>query len=198
MDRQSSNQDVELPQPDGREIFDDSIVQRWPLLSSDAEAQWDDAQLREDFLTRFYAMHRLTALFQGDWSRGAVVGFHSREKFLLLAHDEATYRQLGPLVAKVKHFPRDEFAKRYQRWFAHGLMRPATVGRHCNVLEHLIGFFRNELTPEERTALRKQIQNYRRGSTPRSVPTQHILRHAQQQRIEYLCDQTYLQPYGDR
>ena len=46
----------------------------------------------------------------------------------------------------------------------------ATRGRHVNVLAHLAGFFKRQLTGDERAELAEVIAEYRRGLVPLVVP----------------------------
>ena len=51
------------------------------------------------------AARRWQRLARRRRSISTLVDFHTRHKFLLLAHSERHYRKLGRIVAEVKHFP---------------------------------------------------------------------------------------------
>ena len=58
-----------------------------------------DAVLRENFVERVFVYHRWQSLCRGRPGAGELVDFHTRHKFIVLAHDEPAYRELGRLVA---------------------------------------------------------------------------------------------------
>jgi uncharacterized protein YbgA (DUF1722 family) len=75
---------------------------------------------------------------------------------------------------------------------------PATRGRHANVLQHVLGYFRDLLPPEDRIELADAIADYGRGLVPLVVPLtlvrHHVRHHAGKPGIDWLAAQTYLDP----
>jgi hypothetical protein len=71
----------------------------------------------------------------------------------------------------------------------------ATRGRHVNVLEHLAGFFKPQLTGDERAELAEVIAEYRRGLVPLVVPITLLKHHLRRLNIAYLAEQVYLAPH---
>ncbi|MCK9372367.1 MAG: YbgA family protein [Sulfuricurvum sp.] len=64
-----------------------------------------------------------------------------------------------------------------------------------NVLEHLAGFFKNELSKSEKETLHTQIDDYASKIIPLIVPVSTIHLYAKKYNTEYLLDQTFLIPY---
>lgn len=181
-----------VPSRDGRGLFARAVVERWPLLPVEEDGRLNDPQLRESFLHRVFAYHRAQSLFASAWSLGDLVRFHTREKMLLLAHDPATYRRLGTLVAGAKWRPRDEIAEEYLAGFMGGLSRVATAGSHFNALEHVVGFFKRLLGPAEKRELLQLMDDFRRRFVPLAVPLTLVRHYVASFQIAYLRDQTYL------
>jgi uncharacterized protein YbgA (DUF1722 family) len=71
----------------------------------------------------------------------------------------------------------------------------ATRGRHVNVLEHLAGFFKRQLTGDERAELAEVIAEYRRGLVPLVVPITLLKHHVRRLNVAYLAEQVYLAPH---
>lgn len=181
-----------VPSRDGRGLFAAAVVERWPLLPVEEDGRLNDPQLRESFLHRVFAYHRARSLFASAWTLGDLVRFHTREKMLLLAHDPATYRRLGALVAGAKGRPRDEIAEDYLAGFMGGLSRVATAGSHFNALEHVVGFFKRLLGPAEKRELLQLMDDFRRRFVPLAVPLTLVRHYVTSFQIAYLRDQTYL------
>jgi uncharacterized protein YbbK (DUF523 family)/uncharacterized protein YbgA (DUF1722 family) len=184
-----------VPARTGRGAFAEVLMRRLPLLPVEEEGRLRDPALRENFLERVLAYRRVRDLFAGRWNLGHLVGFHAREKLLVLAHDPGAHRKLGAVVARAKGAPRDDIARAYAEAFLRALARPATRGRHASVLRRVAGHLEEPATPDERQALREAIAEYRRGHVHLVVPVtlaRHLVR---RHRIECLARQRYLDPH---
>jgi uncharacterized protein YbgA (DUF1722 family) len=184
-----------VPARDGRGAFAAVLLERLPLLPVEEEGRLHDAALRENFIERVFAYHRVRAHFAGRWTLGDLVRFHAREKLLLLAHDPEAYRKLGRVVARAKGVPRRVLADDYTKRYMEALARPATRGRHANVLQHMAGYFQELAAPGERRELQETIEDYRRGLVPLVVPVTLVKHHVRRHAIEYLAGQRYLDPH---
>ena len=142
-----------------------------------------------------YLASRLTALFATRWSMGTVVRFHTAHKLTLMAHMPEAYQRLGRLVASGKSMTRREFQDRYSSEFMTALQAIATPRRQANVLQHMLGYFRQALDRESRAELLALIQDYGRGRVPLVVPLTLFAHHIRRCGVPYLADQVYLQPH---
>jgi uncharacterized protein YbgA (DUF1722 family)/uncharacterized protein YbbK (DUF523 family) len=181
------------PSRDGRGLFAARFMERFPLLPAEEEGRLNDPALRRSFVVRLYGGRRVRDLFCGRWSRASVVDFHSAEKLLLLAHEPEAYRDLGRWVARIKDVPRREFAAGYSVRFMAGLSRPATRGRHVNVLQHAAGYFK-DAADGDRSELREAIDDYRRGVASLETPMTLLRHHVRRSELPWLRVQTYFDP----
>jgi uncharacterized protein YbgA (DUF1722 family)/uncharacterized protein YbbK (DUF523 family) len=180
---------------DGRGLFAEALLERLPALPVEEEGRLNDAQLRENWIERVFAYRRLRSLFAARWTLGALVGFHAAHKLQLLAHSVEAYRSLGRVVAEAKRTPRAALRERYEREFMAALAVRATRGRHVNVLEHCVGYLRERVAPGVRASLAAQIADYRAGLVPLIVPVAMLRHYVEQLAIDYLAQQTYLDPH---
>ena len=179
---------------DGRGAFAAVLLDALPLLPVEEEGRLNDVALRENFVERLFASRRLRGLFSGRWTAGHLVAFHAAEKLLVLAHEPAAYTKLGRLVAAVRRLPREEVARRYAELYMRALGKPASRGRHANVLHHMAGYFKDRATADERRELADAIADYRRGLVPLLVPLTLVKHHVRRHRVAYLASQRYLDP----
>jgi len=179
----------------GRGLFAEALLAACPDLPLEEEGRLTDARLRENFIERVFAHARLRALFDGRWTVGDLVRFHTAHKLTLLAHRPATYKALGVLVAGAKGRPRAELRAAYTRAFMDGLRALATPARHVNVMQHMLGYLRGLMDTGTRDELAASIEEYRRGHVPLVVPLTLLHHYAKRHRVEYLLGQTYLQPH---
>lgn len=182
----------------GSGIFAAALARRLPELPIEEEGRLHDPVLLENFVVRVRAYGEWQRLLAEGFTRGAIVAFHSRYKYLLLAHDPAGYRTLGRLVAELGKEDPETFAAHYFPAFMAALRRRATRGTHANVLQHLAGYLRRVLPAEERQELQELITQYREGVVPLVAPLVLLRHHLRRHPDPYLAQQVYLEPHPPR
>ncbi len=70
-----------MPGKTGRGLFAAELVAAFPHLPVEDEGRLHDPVLRENFIERIFAYRRLQDLFQGRWTRGQVVAFHTAHDY---------------------------------------------------------------------------------------------------------------------
>jgi uncharacterized protein YbgA (DUF1722 family)/uncharacterized protein YbbK (DUF523 family) len=183
------------PSRDGRGLFAAALMQRLPLLPVEEEGRLHDPPLRESWIERVFAYRRLRNLFAGRFSRRRLVEFHTAHKLQLMAHSPGAYRQLGRLVAEAHALPAAELRRRYQLGFMEALAHRATPGRHRNVLEHMLGHFRERLDAQTRAEIARLIEDYHARLVPLVVPLALIAHYARKLDVAWLREQVYLAPH---
>ena len=83
----------------------------------------------------------------------------------------------------------------YAGIFINAFRKLATVQKNTNVLQHLMGYFKNNLTPEEKQELKEVIGHYYSGLVPMMVPVTLIQHYVRKYKPEYLMKQWYLSPH---
>ena len=183
-----------VPSRHGRGIFAAAVMKSLPLLPVEEEGRLNDPALRENFIERVFAYHRWQEALAGAKSARALVEFHTRHKFLLLAHGERHYRRLGRLVAGVKKNSLRATYEEYGRIFMEGLAVRASAKKHANVLHHLMGYFSDRLSAAERCELVELIRDFRAQLVPLVVPITLIHHYVKKYDVDYLAAQVYLAP----
>jgi uncharacterized protein YbgA (DUF1722 family)/uncharacterized protein YbbK (DUF523 family) len=183
-----------MPHKVGVGLFAAELLRRLPLLPVEEEGRLNDPALRENFIVRVFAYHRVQTLFAGGARRGDIVAFHTRQKFLLLAHSPRHYKELGRLVAQTKDYTPGELRERYVQGFMTALRVRATTSKNTNVLQHLLGYLKDRLGAAEKADILRVIEQYRAGLVPLIVPLTLLYHHLKVQGVEYLLEQEYLQP----
>jgi uncharacterized protein YbgA (DUF1722 family)/uncharacterized protein YbbK (DUF523 family) len=180
---------------DGVGLFARALIEHAPLLPIEEEGRLNDPRIRENWIERVFAYRRFRDVALARFSRKAVVEFHTIHKFQLLAHGTAPYQALGRLVARIATFAPRAFLDAYGEAFMHALRTRATPARHINVLQHLAGFFKDQLSSGEKKELAEVFADYREGIVPLVVPITLVRHHAAKHRAEYVLAQTYLSPH---
>jgi len=183
------------PDRNGRGLYTKALLARFPHLPVEEEGRLHNPRLRENWVTRVFAYHRLRRLWTQRWGVGDLVRFHTVHKYLLLAHSPKEYRELGRLVAEAKGLARGKLRQAYESRFMTALSKTATRAKNTNVLQHILGFFKKDLDQALRNELFDRIQDYRRGLVPLVVPLTLVAHYVRLLDVAYLRDQVYLNPH---
>ncbi|HSR12217.1 MAG TPA: DUF1722 domain-containing protein, partial [Thermodesulfobacteriota bacterium] len=184
-----------MPAKKGVGIFARIFMDHFPLLPVEDEGRLHDLKLRENFIERIFALKRWRDVVTEEESRGRLVEFHTDHKLLILSHSPAHYREMGRLVAEGKKFPVKELYRTYQSLFLDALGSRATAKKNANVLMHMAGYFREQLSADEKKELLEVIDLYRRELLPLIVPVTLIRHYVRKYDDAYLKRQTYLNPH---
>ena len=184
-----------MPTRDGRGLFAEALLRRFPNLPVEEEGRLSDPRLRENFIERVFAYRRLKELFRGRWTTGQLVAFHTAHKMALLAHSTSSYTALGQLVAGAAGVPREVLRTEYESLFMRTLAAVATPRRHANVLMHMAGHLKKRLDDASKQELLASINEYRRELVPLVVPLTLIRHYVRTFEVSYLASQTYLEPH---
>ncbi len=184
-----------MAEKDGTGLFAAVLIKGHPLLPVEEEGRLNDPHLRDNFIVRVFAYHRLSTLMDGKFSLGKLVEFHTAEKYLLLAHSPKHYRELGPLVAGAKKMQVAELKERYTTLYMECLKVMSTVKKNVNVLQHIVGFLPEAVPAGERKEILRVVEDYRLGFVPLVVPVTLLRHYVRAHSIDYIRNQVYLDPH---
>ncbi|MFC0668104.1 YbgA family protein [Azotobacter chroococcum] len=181
----------------GRGLFAAAFCARRPELPVEEDGRLHDPVLRENFVTRVFVHADWRRLLGEGLSRQALLDFHARHKYLLMASHPQQYRALGRLLGEVGRHAPEELGPRYFAQLMMALRQCASRGSHGNVLQHLCGYLRPALEPDERAELQQLIEQYRLGMLPLVVPLTLLKHHFRRHPHPYVARQVYLQPHPE-
>jgi uncharacterized protein YbgA (DUF1722 family)/uncharacterized protein YbbK (DUF523 family) len=183
------------PSRTGVGLFARAFIEQFPLIPVEEEGRLCDPTLRENFIERVFCYRRWQDLVQNGVTRQALVQFHTTHKYMLLAHHPQQCEVLGRLIGQAHQHRPKELAYRYGELFMKALAVKATVRKHVNVLQHILGYFKERLGAHEKAELLGVIGDYHHGLTPLIVPLTLIKHYVQIFDVTYILDQVYLNPH---
>jgi len=184
-----------MPSKTGRGLFADALVKHLPLLPVEEEGRLYDMDIRENFIERVFAFRNWKDFLLGPRGMGDLVAFHATRKLQIMAHSPEIYREMGRLVADGKRMQRDELLTSYRELLLRALSLHATVKKNSNVLSHIMGYFKNQLTPGEKEELLEILRQYHEQILPLIVPITLLKHYVRKYEQEYLKSQSYLNPH---
>ena len=184
-----------MPAKTGVGIFARIFMEHFPLLPVEDEGRLHDTQLRENFIERIFTLQRWRAIRKMKSGRSALVDFHTRHKLLLLSHSTKFYQAMGKLVAAQKAFSAEDLFSQYETLLMEALKLKTTPKRNVNVLQHMMGYFKEQLSGGEKKELLEILDHYSKGFLPLIVPLTLIGHYVRKYDQPYLRDQIYLNPH---
>jgi len=184
-----------IPVRKGVGIFARVFMEHFPLLPVEEDGRLHDPKLRENFIERIFTFKRWREALVEKESRGNLVNFHTKHKMLILSHSPQHLRMMGKLVAQAKDIPLKELYEQYQKLLMEGLRLKSTPKKNTNVLTHILGYFKKQLSGDEKQELLEIIGLYGQGTVPLIVPITLINHYVRKYDQPYLKEQYYLHPH---
>lgn len=197
MERVKVYQPQGMPHNRGIGVFARAFMAHFPLLPVEEDGRLHDAQLRENFIESLFTLRRWRlALAASHPSLAArVIDFHRQHKLLIMAHSVEHYRQMGKLVAQAGTLQSSELVEAYQQLLLQALRLKATPAKQINVMQHIMGYFKKQLSGDEKQELLQLLNAYRAGHVPLVVPITLLNHYVRKYDQAYLAEQTYLNPH---
>ncbi len=178
----------------GSGFFGMEVLKRFPHLAVETEKRLTDDRIRDHFLTKLFTNARFR-IVRDEPSPRSLIEFHSRSKFLLMAYNQTTMREMGRIVSNQKEIGIESTLERYGSLLGSALSKGPRYTSHINVLMHCFGYFSSQLTNKERSFFMDSLDLYRDDRIPLttliSIMNSWILRFD----VKYLLNQYYFQPY---
>jgi len=102
---------------------------------------------------------------------------------------------MGPLVASIKSYTTNDFKERYSILFMEALKIRSTVKKNVNVLQHIMGYLKSDLSATDKKYISNIIDDYRNQLVPLIVPLTLIKHYVEKLQVEYISNQYYLNPH---
>lgn len=184
-----------MPHRVGTGLFARTFMDRFPLLPVEDEGRLHDVHLRENFIERIFCLARYRNQVAPRFSVAKLVRFHSAHKLQIMAHSPKHLRQMGQLVAGASSLSRAEARTGYEELLLAAMKLRATIPRNINVIQHMMGWVKKQLSPDQKAEMAEVLDRYREGLVPLIVPVTLMKHHVRVHDVEYLASQTYLSPH---
>lgn len=183
------------PSPSGVGMFTREFIREFPLLPVEEEGRLHDPQLREHFIERIFILRRWRELRRQSPARGPLVDFHTRHKMIFLSHSQVGYRRLGKVVGNLGSLSPASAYTEYEQEMTRVLEYKSSPAKHVNVLMHMLGYFKKDLSPAEKQEMLNLIDQFKRQLIPLIVPITLFKHYIGKYEQPYLAEQLYLNPH---
>jgi uncharacterized protein YbgA (DUF1722 family)/uncharacterized protein YbbK (DUF523 family) len=176
-------------------LFGKAFMAHFPTLPCEDEGRLNDPDLRENFIERVFTLYRFRQAMGTRPTLGTLMKFHASNKFLIQSHHEALMREMGRDLAGLKPAAARAYSPQYESKLMRAMKALATVRKHTNILQHMMGFLRDHVDEADRKELAGIVEDYHRELIPLIVPVTMLRHYVTKHGIDYLKDQYYLNPH---
>jgi uncharacterized protein YbgA (DUF1722 family)/uncharacterized protein YbbK (DUF523 family) len=184
-----------VPAKTGIGLFARLFMGYFPLLPVEEDGRLHDPRLRENFIEAIFTFRRWRDLLATGATAEALIAFHARHKLLFMSHSVDLARHMGRLAARAGELPNDRLQDAYQQLLMQTVRTLATPAKHSNVLQHALGYFKRQLSGDEKQEMLQLIEQYRQGKVPLSVPLTLLNHYVRKYQPPWLNEQIYLHPH---
>ncbi|MBI9102483.1 MAG: DUF523 and DUF1722 domain-containing protein [Spirochaetales bacterium] len=178
----------------GRGIFAEMFTEKFPYIPVEDEGRLHDPAIRENFIEKIFILQRWKESVR-EGSAAALVDFHTRHKYVFMAHSPQKQKDLGKITADAGSREYKDVRDDYFAVLLDILNNQKTVAKNINVLQHIMGYFKADLTSDEKAELIEIIDKYKSGYIPLIVPLTLLNHFVRKYKQPYLTDQWYLNPH---
>jgi uncharacterized protein YbgA (DUF1722 family)/uncharacterized protein YbbK (DUF523 family) len=195
MERVKVYDDKGVPRKIGMGVFAKVFMEHFPLIPVEEEGRLHDPILRENFIERIFTCKRYREAMKEKELIRNLVAFHTKNKLLLMTHSPKYLKEMGNLVAHAKQFPPKEFIMQYEKLLMEAMALKPSTAKHTNVLHHIMGYFKKDLSTDEKREILEVVDEYRQGLIPLIVPVTLMNHYVRKYDEAYLKEQVYLNPH---
>ncbi|MGM0541905.1 MAG: YbgA family protein [Pseudomonadota bacterium] len=176
-------------------LFTGDLQKAAPYLAIEEEGRLTDAWLRESFMLQAFTSARWREFCEAEPTVGKFQAFHRDHKYLFQSKSEGIYRELGALVSATrKHNLAESLLGYEQKMFALLACR-STKGHVKNVLDHIYGYFKHELTPLEKNHYHETVTEFMDNIVPLIAVIKVLEQFLNHYGSDYLSSQVFFNPY---
>lgn len=175
-------------------FFGRTAMKLFPYVPVETEGRLMNFNIREHFMIRVFMMRSFKKV-KGSGKLSALITFHASNKYLLMAFSQKHLSALGKITANREGLPLHETLSLYEATLVKALEQPLSVQRNINVLLHVFGYFKRDLTSDEKSFFLENIELYNQKRIPFSVMLGILKSWIIRFDIPYLKDQTLFEPF---
>ncbi|WP_456275734.1 YbgA family protein [Bacillus sp. AK128] len=178
-------------------FFAQAIMEHYPLITIEEEGRLNNFLIREHFFIKLFTTAEFRKIKEQKQPFKQLLSFHSRNKYLFMAYNQTVQKELGRILASHKTEDLMKLLSNYERQLHRLFARRPRDQTNINVCQHIMGYFKKELTPKEKEYFEEILEKYRFKKLPLSSVTSILKSWAVRFETDYLLNQTYFKPYPE-
>jgi len=176
-------------------LFAKKLKELYPYLPIEEEGRLNDPWLKENFLMQVFAYKEIFDFLATKPLLKHLIQFHTNYKYLIYAKSQTSYKELGKIVANQDKKDLKVILDEYTTGFLKAIALKSSINKTYNVLLHIFGYFKKDLTKEEKEFILTAIDEYKSGIIPLIAVTKILNLYVIRFDEQYLKTQKFLNPY---
>ncbi|WP_026689585.1 YbgA family protein [Alteribacter aurantiacus] len=177
-------------------LFAKKVSEHFPDSVIEDDGRLRNFSIREHFLTSVFTLSEFRDIKKSK-SLEALNHFHARNKYLFLSYHPGLLKEMGKSIANHDGKKVEEIYFYYERTLLNMMKKKPKFTSHINVCQHILSFFKKELTPLEKEHFITLLDQYKDKRIPLSSITSLLKSWVLRFDQAYLFNQTYFEPYPE-
>ena len=175
-------------------MFGKMILDTFPNVPVETERRISNFAIRDRFFIELFTLAKYRDI-KSRLKMKELVQFHTNNKYMFMGYNQTTLKTMGNIVANHNHHTALEVFDEYEIQLRKLLSKEQSTKKRINVLTHIYGYFKDEISKEEKDYYFEVQNEYLDNRVPYSsvltVLKGWTIRFGQ----SYLVDQTIFAPY---
>ncbi len=141
-------------------FFGGTVKSTFKSLIVEDDGRLLNTDIRDHFLTAVFLHFEFRKVKASERPYNALLDFHSKNKYLLMAYNQAALKRMGQVVANHEKQSIETVLEAYSAELGviySSILKP---GKNANTLQHLFGYFKNDLNDAEKHFFARQMDLY--------------------------------------
>jgi len=175
-------------------IFGGRVKQSYSNLAIEDEGRLRNPLIRDYFLKRIYTSASFREVKKKK-KMSALIDFHARNKFLFMGYHQKNLELMGRIVANADHQDITKVLSDYDTILTKLFNKSPSCERNINVLQHIYGFFSDQVNEKEKKYYFETVELYQNGQISLATVLRILESWAVRFDQTYLLEQTFFNPY---
>ncbi len=175
-------------------LFGQNIIDIFWNTPVEDEGRLKNFRIRESFLTKIFCLARFRNIKEEN-DISLLQKFQANNKYLFMSYSQDKLNVLGKIIASYDKTNLEEIYKDYYDELLSLFATPSNTWKIINVFSHVFGYFKNTCSSKEKEFFSETLEVYREGRIPTSSVVYMLKTWALRDGVEYVLDQSLLEPY---
>ncbi len=144
-------------------FFGGALKSTFKSLIVEDDGRLLNADIRDHFLTSVFLHFEYRKVKASERPYNALLDFHSINKYLLMAYNQAALKRMGQIVANHEKNSIEDVLHTYEEALSVIYASSLKPGKNVNTIQHLFGYFKNDLSEGEKQFFARQMDLYLKG-----------------------------------
>lgn len=177
-------------------FFAKYLYKNFPLIPKEDDGRILNFQIRDEFLMKIFTLAEFREI-KSEKKISALMNFQAKHKYLFMSFSQSELNKLWNILACYDKTNYDEIEQAYERHLKELFLERKTQKNFLNAIFHIFWYFKKYISSEEKEFFLNTLELYKEWRIPTSVIIHLLKSQAISHNIEYVLNQSILQPYPE-